>query len=141
MQIEQITMFDTMQDPAEDWFTRSFREQIRKGNGFSGSKIRIYAAAILKDRDRLADFLQQEYYVGGHSIPDGFMDYDSRGIVIRHWETHEKRKWPWHRVRDEVLRQIRTGEYLTAEEYERFQQICAANGGNIPQPRSRMKYE
>ena len=149
----QLSMFDMIpagrcsqpvwekQSEDADWFTERFRESVHRGSGFSGSKLRIFAAAELKDKDRLADFIQQEYSVGGNSIRDGFCDYNNRGMTIRNWKSNEEKRYPWHKVRDEVLRQIWAGEFLTQEEMEKINVIRERNGGVLSQPSPRMQYE
>lgn len=138
----QLSMFDDLgRIEQEDWFQERFRESVHRGSGYEGGKLRIFAAAETKDRDRLADFLQEEYGVGGNSIRDGFCDYDRRGMVIRKWKTNEEKRYPWWRVRDEVLRQIRAGEFLTKEEERQFREICGKRNGEIAHPKPRMHYE
>lgn len=148
----QISMFDMVPagkskttiwpeiETAEDWFTDRFRKEIHRGSGYEDGKLRIYAAAELMDKDRLADFIQQEYYVGGNSIEDGFCDYNGRGMSFVKWKSDEKKRYPWWKVRDEVLRQIRLCEYLEADEMEAIRQIREDYGGGLPWPIARMEY-
>lgn len=148
----QLNMFDMIpagkaeqpvwiqQAESADWFYETFRKQVNRGSGFENGKLRIYAAAELMDRDRLADFIQREHGIGGNSIGGGFADYDNRGMTIRKWKSGETKKYPWWKVRDEVLRQIRASEYLTKEEKEQIERIREKNGGMLMWPNARMVY-
>lgn len=138
----QISMFDTHSIIGEeDWFSVSFREQVHRGSGFEGGKLRIYAAASLMDRDKLADFIQEEHGIGGNTVKDGFCDYNRRGMTIKKWKANEERHYPWWQVRDEVLRQIHAAQYLTDEEALQWHEIIEKSGGAITWPKPRMHYE
>ncbi len=148
----QLNMFDMIpagrtgepvwiqQAESADWFYERFREQVRRGSGFENGKIRIYAAAENMDKGKLADFIQQEHGIGGNSIRDGFADYNNRGMMIRKWKSEEMKKYPWWKVRDEVLRQINAGEYLTDKEKKQIIEIREKNDGRLPWPHARMVY-
>jgi len=148
----QLSMFDMIQgtkagEPvwiqqanSAEWFRERFQEQVNRGSGFEDGKIRIYAAAEIMDRDKLADFIQQEHGIGGNSIRDGFADYNNRGMIIRKWKSEEVKIYTWGKVRDEVLRQIRNGEFLTKEEMERIREIREQNNGMLPSPHPRLVY-
>ena len=148
----QLSMFDMIPDakigqpvwtPAAgtgDWFAEAFRVAVHEGSGFANGKLRIYAAAELMDKDRLADFIQHEYNIGGHSMREGFVDYNNRGITIRKWKSDEFKRYAWHIVRDEVYRQIRNGEYLEPKETEQICRIREENDGRLPWPSPRLVY-
>lgn len=150
----QLNMFDMIpaekigrpvwepQDSAGDWFENAFRNCVHGGSGFSNGKLRIYAAAELMDRDKLADFIQKEYNVGGHSFDEGFADYNNRGIRITKWKSDiGGKQYAWHRVRDEVLKQIANGAYLEQKEEEQIKKIRDEHEGVLPWPYPRMRYE
>lgn len=135
----QISMFDVLEE--RDWFRDTLIRQLKRGSGFEHGKIRIYVAAMILDKDKFADFLQNEYYVGGNSIEGGFADYNGRGITIERWEDHEWKRFPWCQVQKEVRRLIADGQYLTDKEYQQIQEIARNHGGELHLPKPRMAYE
>ena len=138
----QISMFDTASIiEEEEWFSVSFREQVHRGSGIEGGKLRIYAAALLMDRDKLADFIEEEHGTGGNTVKDGFCDYNRRGMTIKKWKANKERHYPWWKVRDEVLRQIHAAQYLTDKEALQWHEIVEKSGGAITWPKPRMHYE
>ena len=136
----QISMFEIL-EKEQDWFKAALIENLKRGSGFEGGKLRIFAAALILDKDRLADFLQNEYNVGGNSIEGGFQDYNFRGITIQRWGDKQEKRFPWSSVRDEVRKLVADGEYLTEKEWKRIQTIAANHGGELPRPTPRMRYE
>ena len=148
----QLNMFDMVpagkagapvwsrQVESADWFQDRFRKQVNRGSGFENGKLRIYAAALLMNRDKLADFIQEEHGTGGNSIQDGFADYNNRGMIISKWKSEERKIYPWWKVRDEVLRQIKAGDYMTEQEMNQISEIREKNDGKLPWPTPRMQY-
>ena len=135
----QISMFDIMEEP--DWFMSSLIWELKRGSGYENGKIRIYVAAMILDKDKFADFLQNEYYVGGNSIDGGMADYNSRGITISRWKDHQWKRYPWHKVQKEVRQLIANGQYLTDKEFNRIQKIAMNHGGELRLPSPRMTYD
>ena len=137
---EQISKFDLM-NPVESRFT----SEMKKGSGFAGSKVRIYAASLHMDLKEFAEFLKEEYSIGGHSadFPDGgrgFTDYNAKGITIREWKTNQEEKHNWKECAKEVKRLIISGEYLTEKEKAKAQEVADNSGGSLPMPHPRMSW-
>ena len=104
----QISLFDT----APELFSAEDAElaDVLKftAHGWESSKLRIYAAYMLLEPDRFAEFLADEFGVSGHSIPGGFVDFRGSGIEIRHWEDGTKQRWSWRKAA-EVYRSLIAG--------------------------------
>ena len=65
----QLSFFDA-EISDED---KRLREILKRGSGFEGGCLRIYAAERLLDADRFVMFLADEFNVGGHSVTlEGF---------------------------------------------------------------------
>ena len=125
----QISMFDAS-DPEQ----AELRSVLRRGGPFSNGALRIYAAWNTLNADRFAEFLADEFGVGGHSISEGFCDYDGKGLVIRRWRTNEQRKYSWKRIAKEYEQLIRMGEFPDTEVRRKYEEARAAGKG-APAPR------
>jgi hypothetical protein len=130
--IEQISIFELL-EPCESRFT----SECRYGSGFEDGKVRIYLASLNMNVKELAEFLKNEYGVGGHSadFPDGgrgFADHNASGITIYEWKTNITEKHTWPEVAKEIKRLIAMNDYLSAKELAKVKRI-----GNA-QPRPRM---
>lgn len=137
---EQMSIFDLL-NPVESRFT----SEMKRGSGFAGGKVRIYAASLHTTNDEFAEFLKDEYGIGGHSatFPDGgsgFTDYNAKGIVIREWKTRQEEKHNWKEVAKEIKRLIISGEYLTEKEKKKAQEVADNSGGSLPMPHPRMAW-
>lgn len=137
---EQISIFELL-NPVESRFT----SEMKRGSGFEGGKVRIYAASLHTTIDKLAAFLKEEYGIGGHSatFPDGtrgFTDYNAKGITIREWKSKEEEKHNWKQAASEVKRLIISGEYLTQKDKAKAQEVADNSGGSLPMPRPRMSW-
>ncbi len=119
---------------------------LRRGSGFAGGKIRIFAMYQQQgDAKERADFLKNEYGTGGHSYTfddgsHGFVDYDAKGLFIRSYG-HDKEvrlKWPEVDKRLSVI--VESGEYLSEKELAQYQQIEADFAGNVPMPSPAHKF-
>ena len=137
---DQISIFDLPEITEQDPYKQMLIKALRRGSGYENGKMRIYAAAILMDKDKLADFLQEEYGTGGNTIEGGMMDYSFRGVVIRKWDDRTEKHFAWNKVRDEIRKLIAENQYLTEKEFQVFQEIVAENDGEIPRPMARMVY-
>ena len=121
------------------------RFMIEHGSGFEGGKVRIYAAAKLWSRDepkRFAEFLKNEYDVGGCSMPGKwFMDHDARGIVFRNLKDGEMKeiRFSWKKVAQLYTDDFQNGYYLAdLKTMQRMWEIQRTVGIQIPVPR--LKY-
>ena len=135
--IDQISIFDLMEEGTESRFTAC----VRKGSGFEGGRVRIYCAAVRMPVKELAMFLKDEYGVGGCSItfPDGqsgFLDYNSAGLKIWTYKTREEQTHKWMEAATEVKKLIFNNDYLNEKEWERVSEI-RERFGEIPEPRQR----
>ena len=114
---EQMSIFELLETPIDSRFTA----EIKCGSGIENSRVRIYCASCHLVVKELADFLREEYGVGGHSItfPDGargFADHSSKGIELRVWKEKESEKHSYTEAAREVKRLILRGEYLKDED-------------------------
>lgn len=127
----QISMFSMI--PDEEWRFRALREKLRGGKlGWSSSRIRIYSAATKLDKDRLADYIQNEYGICGGSVEDGTVSFCCRGAELYNFKTKEFTRVPWHRIRDMIVEMINDGKYLTAEDREEIEKIKKEHSGTLP---------
>lgn len=107
----QLSLFDT--DLSED--ETRLREILKRGSGYEGGCLRIYAAEKLLDGDRFVEFLADEFNVGGHSVRSenfsGFVDYNGRGMIVREWKTDREWKYNWKKIARTYRDMISMGEF------------------------------
>lgn len=93
--------------------------EVMRGTGFEGGKFRVadFYQANPSKKD-FADFLKNEYGIGGHSGdgPVKFADYDSKGIEIT--LTTGKENFTWNDVAKVISELIEKGEYITQEDID-----------------------
>ena len=128
----QLSFFD--EEPLS-WFS----ENLMRGSGFAGGKVRIYAAALNMDKKKFAEYLKNEYGVGGCSIKDGFMDYGPTGIKLRKWKENYEEMHGWNEASEEIKRLISIDLYLTKKEKEQIKEI-QVQFKKIPIPVPRTHY-
>ena len=136
---EQISIFDLIEPISR------FTSELKRGSGFAGGKVRIYAASLHTTKEQFAVFLKDEYGIGGHSttFPDGetgFTDYNAKGITIREWKSKKDEKHNWKEAADEIKRLIIHDEYLTDKEKAKAQEVAENSGGSLPMPHPRMAW-
>jgi hypothetical protein len=129
----QISIFD--KEPLT-WF----QENLKHGSGFENGKVRIYAAALTLNNKQFADYLKEEYGIGGRSIDGGFMDYGSKGIEFRKYKENQSEIHNWTETAKEIKKLISIDDYLTDKEKERIKEIQQNNNGQIPCPIPRYKF-
>ena len=129
---EQLTMFDFLADMISEEKLR-LREILKRGSWYEGGALRIYAAERLLDDERFVMFLADEFYVGGHSVPGGFVDYNGRGLVIREWKGRTL-KYTWKQVAKEYHEMIRMGKFPDADVIRMYEEARKAGKG-APAPR------
>lgn len=127
-----------------------FRESLRRGSGYEGGRLRIYAAInLIPDRKQLAEFIRDEYGTGGHSYTfndgsRGFIDYDPKSYRMMKWSQEEsKKEYSWRQVADAVLEIARKNLYLNKNEHITFGRLLAeaqTYNRKIPMPTPRMHY-
>ena len=128
---EQISIFEMLQTE-ESWL----RQEVRKGSGYEGGRVRIFIAALNLDESELADFLKDEYGTGGHSITfqnyqHGFTDYNSNGIEIREWKSDNHKSYKWKEVAREIKRLIYEGDYLNENDKQKLTELEKDFGGSV----------
>ncbi len=93
--------------------------EVMRGTGFEGGKFRVadFYQANPSKKD-FADFLKNEYGIGGHSGdgPVKFADHDSKGIEIT--LTTGKENFTWNEVAKVISELIEKGEYITQEDID-----------------------
>ncbi len=130
----QISFFDA--EISED--EKRLREILKRGSGFSGGPLRIYAAEQLLDADRFVMFLADEFNVGGHSVSlegfRGFCDYNGRGIIVKEWKTNREWKYNWRQISKVYRDMISMGEFPEYDVITQYEEARKANKG-APMPR------
>ncbi len=113
---------------------------LRRGSGFAGGKIRIYAMYQQQgDAKARAAFLKNEYGTGGHSHTftdesHGFVDYDAKGLFIRSYGHDKEVRLKWPEVDKRLHAIVERGDYLNARELAEYEQIEADFAGTVPMP-------
>ena len=142
---EQIQKIDALPEMAESEKPSAFsisdeevNRVLRDGSGFSNGKMRIQALYLSEhDPKKRADYLKEEYGMGGRSwtFSDGsrgFVDYSSKGMLIRCYEHDVERRLRWTEVEKMLDLLFREGKYLSEAEqveYARLQEDYAGLGG------------
>ena len=130
----QISFFDAEISEEE----KRLREILKRGSGFSGGLLRIYAAEKLLDADRFVMFLADEFNVGGHSVSfegfRGFCDYNGRGIVVREWKEDREWKYSWKQIAGVYREMISMGEFPEYDVITLYEEARKAGKG-APAPR------
>ena len=130
----QLSFFDA--DLSEE--ETRLREILKRGSGYEGGPLRIYAAEKLLDTDRFVMFLADEFNVGGHSFYSdgfrGFVDYNSRGMVVREWKSNQEWKYNWKRIARVYMDMISMGEFPDYSVITLYEEARKAGKG-APAPR------
>jgi len=130
----QLSFFDTGLSDEE---TR-LRKILKRGSGFEGGCLRIYAAERLLDAERFVMFLADEFNVGGHSVSfegfRGFCDYNGRGMVVREWKENREWKYSWKQIARVYRDMISMGEFPEYDVITQYEEARKAGKG-APAPR------
>ena len=130
----QISFFDAEMSEEE----KRLREILKRGSGFEGGCLRIYAAEQLLDAERFVMFLADEFNVGGHSVSfegfRGFCDYNGRGIVVREWKENREWKYSWKQIAGVYREMISMGEFPEYDVITLYEEARKAGKG-APAPR------
>ena len=134
MEAIQLSFFDTEISEEE----KRLRQVLKRGSGYEGGCLRIYAAERLLDADRFISFLGDEFYIGGHSFStdgfDGFVDYNGRGLMLREWRTNREWKYSWRQVARVYREMISMGEFPEYKVITLYEEARKAGKG-APAPR------
>lgn len=148
---EQIQKIDALPEMAESEKPSAFsisdeevNRVLRDGSGFSNGKMRIQALYSSEhDPKKRADYLKEEYGMGGRSwtFSDGsrgFVDYSSKGMLIRCYEHDVERRLRWTEVEKKLDLLFREDQYLSETEqaeYAKLQEDYAGiDGLPLPSP-------
>ena len=119
---------------------------LRHGSGYENGKLRIYALYQHDPTKKDAvKFLKNEYGTYGHSHTFldgswGFVDYSSRGAVLRHSDPAYEQKLTWSVVDRRLRELVASGQYLTEEEMAQYRELereYAGVPGGVPTPHPR----
>ena len=128
---EQLTLF---QDQAEETKTSAFSipqevitAVIKSGSGFVDGKMRIFEQFqnSLSNKEN-ADFLKNEYGIGGSTHAGGFegynQDHDAKGLLIRkgYDDNAPKVLLKWTEVTKQISELIRADNYLNDKEKDQY---------------------
>ena len=130
----QLSFFEP-EIPEEE---KRLRQVLKRGSGYEGGCLRIYAAERLLDAERFVMFLADEFHIGGHSFStadfNGFVDYNGRGLMIREWKTNREWKYSWKQIARVYEEMIRMGEFPEYGVITRYEEARKAGKG-APAPR------
>lgn len=130
----QLSFFDVERSEDET----ILREILKRGSGYEGGCLRIYAAEQLLDADRFVMFLGDEFYIGGHSVTldgfHGFCDYNGSGMIIREWKADREWKYSWRQVARVYRDMISMGEFPDYKVITLYEEARKAGKG-APAPR------
>ena len=136
----QISIFDIA--PDADWQEAMIREAFRRGSGYTGSRVRIWAMLESNLFPQYRDaWMKAEFGIGGRSLSDGwFMDYNSGGVRISYLRGGKAEiRLTWKQVVQVFQRLIASGDFFDRED-ERQVEAMAQAYPCLPYPRARMKY-
>jgi len=135
----QISIFDIAPDVDEQ--ETLIRDALRRGSGWEGGRVRIWAMLESGWFPQYADrWMKDEFGIGGHSLRDGwFMDYNSSGIRISMLRGEAEISLTWKRTVEVYRSLIAAGDLLTREDERKISDI-AQRFDRLPYPRPRMAY-
>ena len=104
---------------------------LQRGSGFENGKFRIYQQFLKGETNiKNADFLKNEYSIGGHTIEieELFQNHDSKGITFEEFKTNRKYLLKWTQVAKRISELISTDRYLSEQEKDEYNDWLDANG-------------
>ena len=105
----QISMFETLEDPLSEE-EKLFRKALLYGSVMAGGNKRIVDASILPNNE-FVEFLKKEFSWSGHSMDDGFCNFDSKGLQI--WRSEAKDLFfPYSRIAEVYYELINNGKFV-----------------------------
>ena len=109
-------------------FTQEMIDNIlKKGSNIEDSKFRIYEYLTrgLSSKEN-ADFLKQEYGIGGFNDNGRWVDYNSNGITLS--ENNVKQKLTWIQVEKQIRELISNNRYFNGLEKDEYYDWLDVNG-------------
>ncbi len=101
--------------------TEILTDELMRGSGFENGKFRIteYFQNSSPDNRTFADFLKNEYGIGGRSgiSPVLFQNHDSKGIELE-LENKKKYGFTWSDVAKQIAHLISENQYITQDDIE-----------------------
>ena len=140
---QQLTLFDFMvggEKKGESAKEKLIKKELKRGSGFEQGKLRIcYEYSKNPLTDEYADFLKNEYGIGGYSISGYSSSHNASGLrfTYRNEETQEyiEVNLKWSEVANYIADLIDDDEYLTDSEkliYENYRaQRCGSDVDRI----------
>lgn len=128
----QLSMFDLpelMSDEQSELYAI-----LKRGSGFEGGCLRIYAAEQTLEQARFEMFLSDEFGNGGHSVKGGFCDYSGKGLVIRRLGDERETRYSWRQIAKAYQLMIRTGAFPEQKVLDQYAEVRKAGKG-APAPR------
>ena len=104
---------------------------LQRGSGFENGKFRIYQQFLKGETNiKNADFLKNEYGIGGHTVKIGglFQNHDSKGITFEEFKTNRKYLLKWTQVAKRISELIAADRYLSEQEKDEYNDWLDANG-------------
>ena len=104
---------------------------LQRGSGFENGKFRIYQQFLKGETNiKNADFLKNEYGIGGHTVEIGglFQNHDSKGITFEEFKTSRKYLLKWTQVAKRIGELITADRYLSEQEKDEYNDWLDANG-------------
>ena len=136
---EQLSLLGEAEDEISSAFSVSQAEIDRdliRGNSFSGGKLRIYAFFTENHTTKeKADFLKEEYGIGGYAVSGFWQSHDSKGIVYSRGAPSDdpgKVVLTWSKVAKRIDELIAAGRYVTQAELDAL--LPAENTSKESQP-------
>lgn len=104
---------------------------LQRGSGFENGKFRIYQQFLKGETNiKNADFLKNEYGIGGHTVEIGglFQNHYSKGITFEEFKTNRKYLLKWTQVAKRISELIAADRYLNEQEKDEYNDWLDVNG-------------
>jgi len=146
-QIQRIDEAESVKPSAFAVSQADIDDELRRGTGYEGGKLRIYALYQQgPDSKAAVSYLKKEYGYFGHSHTfldnsQGFVNYSTgKGMTIQRYEPKQETTVKWNAIDKRLRTLIAEGGYLTAEEkaqYAELERDYAGLESGVPMPIAR----
>jgi len=146
-QIQRIDEAESVKPSAFAVSQADIDDELRRGTGYEGGKLRIYALYQHgPDIKAAVSYLKKEYGYFGHSHTfldnsQGFVNYSTgKGMTIQRYEPKQETTVKWNAIDKRLRTVIAEGGYLTAEEkaqYAELERDYAGLESGVPMPIAR----